>query len=382
MEIFLTTILCFISSLVLAYVFVVLYRCICSRNYAEWRASWSKEKTVEDQVPVLLEAVPIVLEGHSQEVECMATDGTTIVSSCLGGTLKVWDTTGELLAYIDRKKYFTGTEKTPELVFEQEEGNYSDYESGSPPSRDEYIMSFPSLQHKINVNFSNLKNDKGSSLKFEKEEKKEKDPKFERESSSKGLKIEKKQNTPGFDFGEDYRQLYLNHEQGEKVRRRGGKGKKGEDVKWINFLKQINIERQINTSSNQCDNSNSDETKKKIESEYLEENFNLNKTSNKINNESVNSFNYNDDESKSDHVNFCRVSSFIPSNIKYLNVDNINHNSVNYNNFSSSGNINMRDSPVWCLDYLDNLIVVGCSSGRIEVWEGTTGKFKVNLSFS
>lgn len=103
MEIFLTTILCVISVLVLAYAFVVLYKCICSRNYAEWRASWTSEKTEEREIPLLLEAVPVVLEGHQQEIECVATDGFSIVSSCLGGQLKVWDSiTGELLAHIDR----------------------------------------------------------------------------------------------------------------------------------------------------------------------------------------------------------------------------------------------------------------------------------------
>lgn len=51
-----------------------------------------------------MEAVPIVLEGHQQEIECVVTDGSSVVSSCLGGQLKVWDAaTGEQLSYIDRK---------------------------------------------------------------------------------------------------------------------------------------------------------------------------------------------------------------------------------------------------------------------------------------
>lgn len=103
MEIFLTTILCIISIIVLGYVVVVLYRTICSRNYAEWRASWFSEKKVENEVPVLLEALPIVLDGHHQVVECLASDGFTVVSSCLGGHLKVWDASGALVAHIDRK---------------------------------------------------------------------------------------------------------------------------------------------------------------------------------------------------------------------------------------------------------------------------------------
>lgn len=91
--------------IVLAYALVVMYRCICSRNYAEWRASWKSEKSEEKEIPLLFEAVPVILDGHQQEVECIATDGFSIVSSCLGGQLKVWDsTTGVVLAHINRNK--------------------------------------------------------------------------------------------------------------------------------------------------------------------------------------------------------------------------------------------------------------------------------------
>jgi hypothetical protein len=41
MELFLTAVLCLISIVVLAYTMVMLYQCVCSRNYAEWRASWA-----------------------------------------------------------------------------------------------------------------------------------------------------------------------------------------------------------------------------------------------------------------------------------------------------------------------------------------------------
>jgi hypothetical protein len=37
-------------------------------------------------------------------------------------------------------------------------------------------------------------------------------------------------------------------------------------------------------------------------------------------------------------------------------------------------------SPIWCLDFLDNLIVIGCADGRLEFWEGTTGSIKVSLN--
>lgn len=42
-ELMLIAVLCFISILVLVYTLVMLYRCVCSRNYAEWRAGWSHD---------------------------------------------------------------------------------------------------------------------------------------------------------------------------------------------------------------------------------------------------------------------------------------------------------------------------------------------------
>ena len=54
---------------------------------------------------VVFEALPLVLESHPQEVECLASDGSVIASSCLAGHLRVWDaTSGEALASIDRKQ--------------------------------------------------------------------------------------------------------------------------------------------------------------------------------------------------------------------------------------------------------------------------------------
>jgi WD40 repeat protein len=113
MEIFLAAVLCLISVIVVVYTMVVLYRCICSRNYAEWRASWSssQEKNSHDSTTQLvLEAVPLVLEGHMQEVECITTDGNTVASSCLMGHIRVWDSlSGEQLAHIDRKRFFSNS---------------------------------------------------------------------------------------------------------------------------------------------------------------------------------------------------------------------------------------------------------------------------------
>lgn len=46
-----------------------------------------------------------MLEGHPQEVECIASDGSILVSTCLAGQLLAWDaTSGEILASVDRKR--------------------------------------------------------------------------------------------------------------------------------------------------------------------------------------------------------------------------------------------------------------------------------------
>ncbi|KAL3283167.1 hypothetical protein HHI36_006319 [Cryptolaemus montrouzieri] len=203
MEIFLTTLLCIVSVVVLLYALVVFYRCICSRNYAEWRASWfntEKGEESEGELQVLLEAIPIVLEGHQQEVELMVTDGNIIVSCCLEGTIKIWDNNrGELISNIDRYGYFRGDHKY-EVGYEPEEHTFSDYESGSPPSRDESFSTFPRLLHKINTNFSNIQSNSPQST------------------------------STRYNFNDTFQQLYNSHKVGPSVRNR---------LKDINWLKDI-----------------------------------------------------------------------------------------------------------------------------------------------
>uniref|UniRef100_A0A182P5P6 Sterol regulatory element-binding protein cleavage-activating protein n=1 Tax=Anopheles epiroticus TaxID=199890 RepID=A0A182P5P6_9DIPT len=109
MEILLTCMLLVVSTFVVTYTMIVLYRCICTRNYAEWRASWqeSDSETEPKQEQCLLEGVPIQVDGHVHRIECLVTDGNMIASSCLQGQVKIWDVSnGELMAEIDRLNYF------------------------------------------------------------------------------------------------------------------------------------------------------------------------------------------------------------------------------------------------------------------------------------
>lgn len=169
---------------------------------------------------------------------------------------------------------------------EYEENNCSDYESGSPPSRDETFLSFPSLQHKINTNFSDFKL----------------------------TSTPNKENTR-FDFGNQYREIYKNHDKEIRLRQRSC-----ETVKWVNCQRTP------------CELHDCELPKARS----------------------------------------CEGSS-----------DNLNGNSPSlcctFSVSASSNNVseNFKSSPIWCLDYLDNLIAIGCADGRLEFWEGTTGKLKV-----
>lgn len=111
MEILLATVLCAISVFVLTYTMYVFYRCVCSKNYAEWRSSWQDNESPTSSSSSagqrILEGVPIQVKGHTHRIECMVTDGSVVASSCLEGQVKMWDTgNGELIATIDRNKYF------------------------------------------------------------------------------------------------------------------------------------------------------------------------------------------------------------------------------------------------------------------------------------
>ncbi|TDG49175.1 hypothetical protein AWZ03_004475 [Drosophila navojoa] len=103
MEIFFAVLLCCISIFVLCYTMVVFYRCICTRNYAEWRSSWHESEVPYKETEHILEGVPTQIAGHKHRIECLACDGNYIISCCLKGQIRVWDgRTGQQLASIAR----------------------------------------------------------------------------------------------------------------------------------------------------------------------------------------------------------------------------------------------------------------------------------------
>lgn len=87
------------------YAVYILYKVCCSRNYAEWRTSWSqamksiwnlnivnlKRRTLDTSL--VSDVLPMALPGHSEEIELVATnlESAYIASTCIQGDLIVWD---------------------------------------------------------------------------------------------------------------------------------------------------------------------------------------------------------------------------------------------------------------------------------------------------
>lgn len=41
----------------------------------------------------------------------------------------------------------------------------------------------------------------------------------------------------------------------------------------------------------------------------------------------------------------------------------------------------IKESPVWCMDFCNDLIILGCADGRLEFWEASSGKLMVNVFY-
>lgn len=271
-EMVLLVILCTVSVFVITYTMVVMYRCICSRNYAEWRASrWDESETMETNNEQVLEGFPIQVKGHRHNVECVVSDGNLIASSCLQGLLKIWDSSnGDLVAEIDRVGYF---EQLQQYNIEKKVTSISD----------ENLIQKPPNQSTEAEKQNNLR--LRASLKFD----------FQ--SASRGSK----------------------HDND------------------VNFIK----------------------------------------------NEFQRSFDKHFEPAKSESNDIVQGSapslSYMSSNsLNQLHVNNklVNGNSSESISSLSSSSKAYNTSPIWALDFIDNLIVIGCADGRLEFWEGTTGSFK------
>lgn len=294
MEMILASILAIISVIVLIYSLIVIYRCICSRNYAEWRASWSDKEEQEEKTEHVLDGVAVQVNGHRHVVECVVTDGHLIASSCLESQVKIWDANnGSLITSINRQKYF---DENPQEVSKRnsfyQHSSSSGSLSASPPQNGEHYHSFSpttmTAANPINRKMARLSLD-GCDLQF----------KQLRGMSPPAPQIKvpnRRRNEKLSPIRHGFTYLF--------------------SMKW-----------------------NGSATEPLIQNPSL-------------------------------RPNFLRAGSH---NLTASEVDSMNNSAISGICLTSNA------PPIWCLDFQDNLIVLGCADGRLEFWEGTTGNFKVNF---
>ncbi|CAG9558135.1 unnamed protein product [Danaus chrysippus] len=287
MEILLLAILCTISVAVIAYMMVVLYRCVCSRHYAEWRASWNDDnlhnKTIAKQpaVQLVMEAVPLVVAGHSQEVECLVTDGEKVVSSCLQGNIRVWDSlNGDLITNIDRSAYF----KLQSELFDRVNSKASDEHitieaCHSLEDVTQKQNTGPRLRRPLSTHLSNLQ--------------------FKQNNSTDSTYLPVSESTK-YDFAKAYRDLYRTEQDIYDV-----------SDNYSGLIK--------------------------------------------------------------DNEDISAVKPKTKSAVNSVSMDFVRSDGSDNTGACWRGQV-LMDTPVWCMDFCNDLIILGCADGRLEFWEASTGK--------
>uniref|UniRef100_A0A665T635 Sterol regulatory element-binding protein cleavage-activating protein n=1 Tax=Echeneis naucrates TaxID=173247 RepID=A0A665T635_ECHNA len=74
-----------------------LYRVLCPRNYGQNGVAHGRRRRGDlpcddyGYSPPISEISPLLLRGHSMDIECLASDGMLLASCCLAGQIRVWD---------------------------------------------------------------------------------------------------------------------------------------------------------------------------------------------------------------------------------------------------------------------------------------------------
>uniref|UniRef100_H2Z5K8 Sterol regulatory element-binding protein cleavage-activating protein n=1 Tax=Ciona savignyi TaxID=51511 RepID=H2Z5K8_CIOSA len=103
LDYYLTLLLGAISGMLMVFILHIMYRCVCSRNYANWRKPRRNKQTVSNYVSSVGESMPIVLSGHTQLVECVHTEAAAVISSDISSEIRVWDShSGDCTCTIQR----------------------------------------------------------------------------------------------------------------------------------------------------------------------------------------------------------------------------------------------------------------------------------------
>ncbi|XP_019719303.1 sterol regulatory element-binding protein cleavage-activating protein isoform X2 [Hippocampus comes] len=94
------------AGVLLVLLLLCLYRLLCPRNYGQnggRRRRGDRPCDGYGYWPPVSEISPLLLRGHSMDIECLASDGMLLASCCLAGQIRVWDAqTGDCLTVIPK----------------------------------------------------------------------------------------------------------------------------------------------------------------------------------------------------------------------------------------------------------------------------------------
>ncbi|XP_072029626.1 sterol regulatory element-binding protein cleavage-activating protein-like [Amphiura filiformis] len=95
-----------LSGASLVILIMLLFKCVALKRIRMARYKKGKHADIISKVRAAFEAVPWVLDGHTQEIECLFSEGSWVVSCCLGGEIRMWNpASGECMLTIDRPSY-------------------------------------------------------------------------------------------------------------------------------------------------------------------------------------------------------------------------------------------------------------------------------------
>lgn len=338
-EFVVTVLLCILSVIVITYFMTMLYRCMCSRNYSKWRHSWARSgrRRSRGYFKQIKESVPLVLSGHTQSIECLIGENGLIVSCCLGGHLKIWDSnSGQCINTILRRSPIPPSRRRPCVGRNIEDSDadlYAEYHGGKLGSRS---SSDASLHDSSRQDFGVSHDGRGD-----------------------GVRIRKgRYSSPS------------SHPDLAAMWRKGGKQVHKSSSRQSLELSNLDFSTSINTefsSLEPCTQTNS-ETGYEFQRWFEDvDEIPSNSENSLTGNNSINDLTLLS-TSSADRSRSWSIGE--PSGYDTSTIEE--------DLFSD----HMPLSNVWCLASMHGQVVTGCGNGRIEVWEAETGELRYHYSIS
>ncbi|XP_032876249.1 sterol regulatory element-binding protein cleavage-activating protein [Amblyraja radiata] len=131
------------SGVLLVILLFCLYKVFCPKTYGQGGLSHGRRRRGDlpcddyGYSPPISETLPLILKGHLMDIECLASDGMLLVSSCLSGQIRVWDAqTGDCLTVISNSRQWGESgvllerQQSREYISDPENGEDDVYENG------------------------------------------------------------------------------------------------------------------------------------------------------------------------------------------------------------------------------------------------------------